>query len=216
MIDPPGFMAIPDVTLPGQDIEKIANRYKVNRETLEAIVYSTHAHYVTTDWMVTEGLSGPDTLDKINKPAMKLLDLLSDKVNQHRLISELLGIEDGYAKHDIRETEAEYELGLRFLKKISEAASHRTPAMPRKRSRQNLVAAYEYLARWYKALFPDRRFTSDWHTDPAQGLMPTSDAAIFVFDVMSVVDPARPRMAEELRELMVTLRPENSLKRATS
>jgi hypothetical protein len=47
-----------------------------------------------------------------------------------------------------------------------------------------------------------RNFTNVWERNSAGILVPTSPAACFFYDAMKLIDPDRPRLCEELRELM--------------
>jgi hypothetical protein len=64
-----------------------------------------------------------------------------------------------------------------------------------------LNAAYALLSRNYIKTFGGDAFTNGWKKTEA-GLRPRSAAAKFMFEIMRLVDPDRPRPAEELRTLM--------------
>jgi len=64
----------------------------------------------------------------------------------------------------------------------------------------DLAAAYRCLARWYQVIHGTDKFTNTWH-QTEDGLSPNSPAMQFLYDVMKMIDPVRPRLAQELRDL---------------
>jgi hypothetical protein len=157
---------------------------------------------------------GPDTLDEIEKPAIELTLLLIDDTNQRRIISALLDeyherehSDDlrGFSWHRdeaIKEVFDNFEEMLRRLDAVRLAARRAHQKRGRGRPRnQDIRNAYAELADFWKRSFGEERFTQGWaKTD--DGLVPTSDAACFLCDAMRLIDPRRPRLAEELRALM--------------
>jgi hypothetical protein len=155
----------------------------------------------------------PDTLDEIEKPATELTFLLL--VNEQRIISALLDEyhepehsddHGGFSWHRdevIKEVCDKFEEMLRRLDAVRLVArrAHQKRGRGRPRKKQEIRNAYAELADFWKRSFGKERFTQAW-TRTDDGLVPTSDAACFLYDAMRLIDPRRPRLAEQLRALM--------------
>jgi hypothetical protein len=133
----------------------------------------------------------------LRKPIAVLSRLLSDKINHHLLCVTLFEERGEPALREFCE-----EL-LPWLENVRQAArrAHQRRGRGRPKARTDLSGAYWSLERWYRRIFGDDKFTNVWEPS-ATGLTPTSPTAFFFFDVMMLIDPGRPRLAEELRELM--------------
>jgi hypothetical protein len=185
----------PTASFPTDEIAKLTERHKIDQATLEAIIADASCRYRALQWGTAQGYGDRDTLDKIEKPIAKLLQLLSNKTNQHWLAVTLF--EEG-GEPALRKFCEEL---LPLLENVRLAAhkAHRPRKRGHPRVREDLDCAYQFLAEWYRRLFGDENFTNGWHP---MGLGPTSPAACFLYDVMNLIDPDRERLAEELCDLM--------------
>jgi hypothetical protein len=185
----------PKISFPVDEIAKLAENYKIDQTTLEVIIADAACHYHALRWSTGEGYDDRDTLDKIEKPAAELSRLLSENVNHHRLAMTLF--EDG-GESALRKF---CEEAIPFLDDVRLAArkAHRSRERGRPKARGDLEGAYQSLAKWYRRLFGDVEFTSSWE---ASNSYPTSPAACFLYDVMTLIDPDRPHLPKELRDLM--------------
>jgi hypothetical protein len=208
------FTSDPTIALPAEDIAKLAKRHKIDRTLLEAIIGEAAWYYGTTRWISEEGYDKPDTLDEIEKPITALLNLLGHEVNRHRLFVRLVGVQDGHAVNDVVAVGAKFDALVPFLKEVRLAArdAHWARGRGRPEAKADLASAYRFLARRYRELFGDKAFTQNWVKVPKPDLIkpdlikkdlaPIAQAAQFVFDVIKIIDPDRPCLAEELRDLM--------------
>jgi hypothetical protein len=192
---------IPSLQFPPWELANLAARYGVEEKYLEAVVEDA-AQYYRTGRLAEEWNRSTDTLNKIAKPAQMLLALLADEVNRDRLLANLFGIKDGYATNDIFAIGQEFEQGLRFLETIRLAAPKAHLKRPRKRptTKADLAAALRFLKRHFFDMNMDA-FTNTWE-ETTEGLRPRSYAAKLIFEIMSLIDPNRPELAKELRDLM--------------
>jgi len=187
-------MSDPTISFPASKIAKLAKDHKDHQTTVEAIIGETACNYRAVQWATAQGYDDrSDTLDKIEKPIAELSLLLSDKINHHRLFED--GGEPALRKF--------CEKLPTLLENVRLAArkAHQTRGRGRPKARADLNGAYWSLERWYRRIFGDDKFTNVWD-GPATELTPTSPAASFFFDVMTLIDPDQPRLAVELRELM--------------
>jgi hypothetical protein len=187
----------PAISFPADKIAKLAERHKIDQVTLDAIVADAACNYRAVQWTTAQGYDR-DTLDKVEKPAAELSRLLSDKTNHHRLAAALF--EEG-GELALRKF-CEEMLPLLENVRLAARKAHRPREPGRPKMRVDLDCAYQSLVKWYRRLFGDEAFTNKWHRTDAEGLIPTSDAACFLYDVMKMIDSRRLRLAEELRDLM--------------
>ena len=87
------FASDPTIIFPENEVARLAKGHKIDQALLEAIIAEAAFFYATTLWINNEGYNGPDTLDEIEEPAAALSDLLANKVNRHRVFTELIGVE---------------------------------------------------------------------------------------------------------------------------
>ena len=152
--------------------------------------------------------SDEDTLDKVEEPAWKLLQLLSDELNLRRIISALL---DTYhpAKDPLRDDRIVVEVADKFdemLRRLDAVRlvardTHQRRGRGRPVTQHGLHNAYGWLAEFYKRSFGEKQFTQGW-PETTGGLMPKSPASRFLYDAIRLIHPDRPRLAQELRRLM--------------
>lgn len=184
------------------DISALAKRHKIaDSAMLRRLIEDAAQCYESTRWTIAEGYDGPDTLNKVEKPASALLDLLANEVNRHRLLVNLIGVKDGYATNDLAFATKLDQLPA-FLEAVRLAAreAHRTRPRKRPKSKADLTAAYAFLVKFWPA---GATFSNTWDdTDRGSPPIPTSPAAWFLYDAMKLIDPNRKRLAEELRDLM--------------
>jgi hypothetical protein len=159
-----------------------------------------------------EADDAPDTLDEIDALAFRLLMLLDDQVNQRRIFNGLL--DEFHPEYRERPYETPFELiaevGHKFdemlrrldaVRLVARNAHHPPPGRGRPVTQHELRSAYGWLAAFWKRTFGEDRFKQDWEETP-EGLEPLTDAARFLRDAMKIIDPRRPRLAQELRWLM--------------
>jgi len=188
----------PTASFPTDEIAELAERHKIDQYTLEAIIADASCCYRALQWRTAQGYGDRDTLDKIEKPIAELSRLLSEKVNHHWLAVTLF--EEG-GEPSLRMFCEEL---IPFLENVRLAAhkAHRPRERGRPKVRVDLDCAYQFLVGWYRRLFGDEAFFNKWECSDAEGLVPTSNAACFLYDVMKMIDSKRLRLAEELRDLM--------------
>jgi hypothetical protein len=149
---------------------------------------------------------GKDTLDKVQKTAAKLLELLSDDVNRHRIIDAIIDhrLPDRQSAADpIGEIVGKFEEMLAMLDAVRLAAAsghrHRERGRPAK---EDLRAAYDLLAGFWIDVFDQKAFTQTWQR-VGEELEPTSPASWFLYEAIKIIDPRRPGLGESLQALMV-------------
>jgi hypothetical protein len=188
---------------PDEDVTVLAKRHRIEPPLFADIVMEALTAYGWAPW-IDENFGGPDTLDRLSKALEKPIELLRNKIHQKRVIQQLWHDGGGGLPDGLVTTISEYDQGLRFLEMVRSAAAkaHR-PARRRGPPPEHpaLDAAYEHLAMHYVTIFGEARFTNTWEKTET-GLRPRSDAACFLFDVMSLIAPDRPKLAQELRALM--------------
>jgi hypothetical protein len=150
---------------------------------------------------------GPDTLDKVEKPANRLLELLCDTVNRHRIIDALL--DEYHPEHKecprcelIDEVAHKFDEMCRQLDAVRLVA--RKAHLKRERGRPgikaDLRAAYSVLIDYWQREHPEVTPTNGW--DEEDPRIPRSVAACFLFDELRRIDPRRKRLAEQLSDLL--------------
>jgi hypothetical protein len=200
--DPTFHVAASDVAALADEIYRAAGRAPpFDTYTLKTVIEHVAAAYRMTRWMAERGHLGADTLDKLNTalPA-RLLDLLSDEINQTRLIPQL--IRDGFG--GIPATFAAYETTLKMLTAIRSAAprAHQGLARRRPEVHPEVNEAFRTVTTHFRYFFGDEnlRGRAAWtRTKPPR---PKHPSAVFIHGVMKLAAPDRPNLAEELRELM--------------
>jgi hypothetical protein len=174
-------------------------------ETLEEARSQAHTAYVFNQSSEEKGLGaefdGPDTLDKVEASAWALLELLDDRlnnVNWQRLLSELTGDDpDPSGDRSVAVCEKLIEF-LRSLDKVRLAAhnAHVKRRRGRPAMKDDLRAAASVLIKFWGRTHG--KFTNaEWN-----GLEAIGDPAKFLFDELRLIDPERPRLAEQLKGIM--------------
>jgi hypothetical protein len=192
------------ITFTTRDIALLAERHKIDQAQLETIIYAGAAiyhnagrykEYLPEYWAAYHE---PDTLDQVEKAASELSALLHDERNRRRLIR---GQSDDFiAKvHGLS--------AVLDAVRLAASRNHRS-RRPGKRGhpvvKGDLAETYRRLACFWREIFGDANFkVSTWHRG-SDGLQPKRDAAAarFLLDAMKLIAPTRPRLGEELRNLM--------------
>jgi hypothetical protein len=141
---------------------------------------------------------GADTLLELADLLGQVSELLYFQPNANRL-SKALADDTSYgggyvSVHDFQRLVFRFEDVAR--------AAHRGRGKPPDQEKLNLTLAYRLLADFWMKQEGADKFTNDWHNDPKDGLRPNTDAARFLFDALKEIDPDRPDLAKELRQLM--------------
>jgi hypothetical protein len=156
-------------------------------------------------------LDGPDTLDKVEAWAWALLELLDVEVNRQRIIDALL--DECHPERRgcpacelIDEVAHKFDEMLRRLDAVRLAArkAHQKRRRGRPGIKNDLRAAASVLIKFWEyrqRTHGGEEFTNVWD-DQDHRLVPTSAAACFLFDELRLIDPKRPRLAEQLRDIM--------------
>jgi hypothetical protein len=177
------------------DIARLARDHRItDMSLLESVVFDADQYYEVIRYAELHG--GSDTLNKIEKPISMLLDLLANEINHDCLFGELFTAGGVAIAKKLEELPP-------FLETVREAAraAHWSRRRGRPKCKSDLRVAYRSLVRGWAWLKGPEEFTSDWDYVEAR-LIPASPAACFIYDVMKQIDPSRPRLAEELRDLM--------------
>jgi hypothetical protein len=152
------------------------------------------------------GLCENDTLNEIAESAAELLKLISDRINRQRIINAL--VLERYSEITPRsldmvgEVTAKLDEMFSMLDAVRRAARYprRARTRGRRAEKQDLRAAYGRLAAFWKRSFGEKKFTQVWTTTKPPE--PLSPASYFLYAAMNLIDPSRPRLGEELRDLM--------------
>jgi hypothetical protein len=153
-------------------------------------------------------LDGPDTLNKVEAPASKLLELLDDRlnnVNRQRIIDALL---DEYHPERrgcptcelIDEVAHKFDEMLSRLDAVRLAArkAHQKRRRGRPAIKNDLRAAASVLIEFWKRTHGPKKFTNaEWN-----GLEAIGGPAKFLFDELRRIDPKRQRLAKQLKGIM--------------
>jgi hypothetical protein len=211
----PVFARDPTFRLPPWAISKFATdtAHALSQDLAEAMIGDADFNYRTCQWTESEGYSGPDTLDKLEQPVSALLDLLQDKINRHRLGCKLAVLDDNLAEIPIgpdgvwvgtRGGFAEVTALESLLERVQVAApkAHRPKrGRGRPKTKSDLEAAYRSLARNWRLIHGDDKFTNTW-AQTENGLQPISLAARFIYHAICLIDPARQNLAVDLQAMM--------------
>jgi hypothetical protein len=185
------------------DIARLAARHWINNldELREAISSAQVVYDSVQSW---PELEAPDALDRIDAPALAMFEALDDRryLDRVRLVQTLTaGSPSGTAVEEMLDKLDDW---LVFLDEIRLAArkAHKARGRGSPARKPDLRAAYCELVQYWLRSFGEAKFTQGW-ADTTEGLKPTSPAAAFLYDAMTLIDHHRPRLAEELRALMM-------------
>jgi hypothetical protein len=137
---------------------------------------------------------GPDTLLELADLLDRVWELLHPTANVNRLSAAVA--EDSHPPP--LPVVSDFAFLVDRYERLARAA-HRGRGRPPKNL--DLAFAYRVLADFWQEQ-EGRNFTNVWERNSAGILVPTSPAACFFYDAMKLIDPDRPRLCEELRELM--------------
>jgi hypothetical protein len=186
----------PRLVRKADQIAELADRHHLDRDDFARVLGRAAATYGELKHARERGyagyVDGPDTLLKIDKPAATLIRLLSDDVNKERLAAD-----EGFR--------AFTKWGLdpvQVLEEVRAAAKRARRSRGRPPPHDELNAAFRVLAEWYRQEFGDSNFTRGWEETERDGLVPTSSAAWFLFDCLTLIDPDRSGLAASLQGLM--------------
>jgi hypothetical protein len=135
---------------------------------------------------------GPDTLLDLADLLDRVWELLWPQANANRLSAAVADSSDPALPFP-----SDFAGLLDRYASLARAA-HRGRGNPPKNA--NLAVAYRILADFWQE--QEGGITNVWARDSAGILVPTSPAACFLYDALRGIDPDRPRLAEELRDLM--------------
>jgi hypothetical protein len=173
--------------------------------TLEEARHQATFAYDSAQCWEYDGFDGPDALDRVEKPATQLLQLLDnrpDNINWCRIIGELTGEDDDPSGDRAVAVGDKLDDMLHFLDEVRLAArrAHVKRGRGRPGTKADLRAAYSVLIEYWQRAYPGVTPTNTW--DKEDRRIPTSDAACFLFDELRRIDPRRERLAEQLRDLL--------------
>jgi hypothetical protein len=160
----------------------------IMRMAMQAFVSLAIAQYHSTEFMDEKAY--PSDLHEIARPLARVIELLSHKGNYAAVFVALGAPSNFPVKPNTRELvvagEA-YEGLLHNLKSIAGAVPPPPPVRSKGRrpNQRNLYAAVRVLVECWEAM-TKKPFKQDWHK-----AQPTTAAAAFVFDVVTLIDAAR-------------------------
>jgi hypothetical protein len=137
---------------------------------------------------------GPDTLLVLAGLLDRVWELLWPTANVNRL-SQVIANDSGnpapLSVNDFASLVDRYACLAR--------AAHRGRGRPPRKD--DLALAYRFLADFWQEQEGSLNFTNNW-METRVGLAPISPAACFLYNALKDIAPERPRLAEELRDLM--------------
>ncbi len=137
---------------------------------------------------------GPDTLLELADLLDRVWELLWPTANVNRL-NEAVAEDSDLAPLPFV---SDFTILVDRYARLARAA-HRGRGKPPKN--MDLASAYRVLADFWQEQEGTRNFSNGW-MKTKDGLAPTSPTACFLYDALKEIDPDRPRLAEELRDLM--------------
>jgi len=171
---------------PDPAICKLANDHRVDCFTLHlALLVISRSPAAWWEEVAPELDTGPASLLKLRTALSRVIALLQDPVNMKRLM-----------RHGPIMTIGDL---ISLLEMVHQDAVRAHRSMGKPSQRAALAEAYAVLADLWRA--HDRLVTGEWHK-VAGRLVPINDAARFLYDTLRHVCPDRPRLAEELRQLI--------------
>jgi hypothetical protein len=197
-----------------RDIVGLAEKHstkeqRIATETMEGLIKDAATVYKDASW-IEANFGGPDTLHLLEEPIGAALDLLRNQPNRSRLIAKLLKDGAGHfamnsitiegTEHLSEDTFDEVLAALEAFREAAPKAHQPSPGHGGQPSgKTGVAAACRRLKHHYETIF-GKPVTNGW--TKIKPIRPSNPATIFIFDVLSLIDPTRTRLEEDLQDLI--------------